>query len=148
MLGVAEVWPVLASRGDVPASAGRDGGRLERWRRIAVSAAKQCGRAAVPAVAPPATLAACLARDHSDLRLFLTEPEVEEPAADAGVLTRRGAIGSALLLVGPEGGWTFEELSQARGAGCVPLTLGRRTLRADAAPLVALSVLFYVLGEF
>jgi 16S rRNA (uracil1498-N3)-methyltransferase len=51
-----------------------------------------------------------------------------------------------LLLVGPEGGWAEAEVDLALAAGCLPLSLGPRTLRADAAPLVALSVLQYAWG--
>jgi 16S rRNA (uracil1498-N3)-methyltransferase len=51
------------------------------------------------------------------------------------------------VLIGPEGGWTPDEVADALAAGCVPVTLGPRTLRADAAPLVALSVLQYVWGD-
>ena len=52
------------------------------------------------------------------------------------------------MLVGPEGGWADEEVGAALAAGCLPVTLGPRTLRADAAPLVALSVLQYVWGRY
>jgi 16S rRNA (uracil1498-N3)-methyltransferase len=58
----------------------------------------------------------------------------------------RGAD-SVLLLVGPEGGWDRAELDLAFSNNCRPLTLGGRTLRADAAPLVSLSVLLHALGE-
>jgi 16S rRNA (uracil1498-N3)-methyltransferase len=53
---------------------------------------------------------------------------------------------SAVVLVGPEGGWADEDLAVAREAGCLPISLGPRTLRADAAALVALSVLQHVWG--
>lgn len=156
MLGVTAVRPVLARRSDVPPAAARRGGRLDRWQRVAVSSAKQCGRAVVPDVLPAADLAACLAADTSALRLLLAEPSIDDGLAPlAGgrqgtVLDSEGspAPTSVFVLVGPEGGWSDEELAVARTFGCRRLTLGGRTLRADAAALVALSVLFHALGEF
>ena len=57
------------------------------------------------------------------------------------------APASATMLVGPEGGWTEDEVALAIEAGCLPVSLGPRTLRADAAAIVALSVMFHVWGE-
>jgi 16S rRNA (uracil1498-N3)-methyltransferase len=145
MMGVAAIQPLLSARTDVPASAFTKGRRVDRWHRIAVASAKQCGRAVVPAVRPPLSLADCLGSDESDTRLMLVEPA----AAMSGIapLPVRAAPASATLLVGPEGGWADEEVVLAFAAGCLPMSLGPRTLRADAAPLVALSVLQCVWGE-
>jgi 16S rRNA (uracil1498-N3)-methyltransferase len=54
---------------------------------------------------------------------------------------------SASLLVGPEGGWSAAEIEAAMRAGCIPITLGRRTLRADAVPIVAIGLLQFVWGD-
>jgi 16S rRNA (uracil1498-N3)-methyltransferase len=145
MMGVAAVQPLLTARTDVPAAAFARGGRLERWRRIAISSAKQCGRAVVPEICEPLLLAACLEADRSELRVMLVEPSAAalEPAATP--LPRR--VASAAVLIGPEGGWAADEVSAAVTAGCRTVTLGGRTLRADATPLVALSVLQYVWGD-
>jgi len=62
-------------------------------------------------------------------------------------LEARPAPATSSLLIGPEGGWTAGEIAQARQHGFLPLTLGTLTLRADAAPLVALSVLLFAWGE-
>jgi 16S rRNA (uracil1498-N3)-methyltransferase len=56
-------------------------------------------------------------------------------------------VASAIVLIGPEGGWAAEEVSAAVAAGCATVTLGPRTLRADATPLVALGVLQYFWGD-
>jgi 16S rRNA (uracil1498-N3)-methyltransferase len=146
MLGVAAIQPLITHHTDVPRRAVHRGGRAERWSRIAVSSAKQCGRAVVPDVQDPASLSDCLARDGSDLRLLLAEPST---GAGAGVESRlaRSAVTSVLLLVGPEGGWAPAEIQAATQAGALALTLGRRTLRADATALVALSVLLHLWGE-
>jgi 16S rRNA (uracil1498-N3)-methyltransferase len=72
--------------------------------------------------------------------LLLVEPAAA-PAAGAGASPQAAAPASAVVLVGPEGGWTDQEVALALSAGCTPVSLGPRTLRADAAALVALSVL-------
>jgi 16S rRNA (uracil1498-N3)-methyltransferase len=145
MMGVAAVQPLVTDRTDVPAAAFDRGGRIERWHRIAVASAKQCGRAVVPAIHPPRSLRSCLDEHRCEARALLVEPSMAGPRQDGASLVRRPA--TALLLVGPEGGWTVEEVESGFAAGCVPLTLGPRTLRADAAPLVALSVLLGYWGE-
>ena len=146
MLGITAVRPLLTARVDVPATAFGSGGRVERWRRIAVSSVKQCGRAVVPEVGPPMSLADCLAADHSDVRVLLAEPAAcQGEGLDA--LPAGPAVSSALVLVGPEGGWAPDEVADAMRHGAVVVTLGRRTLRADATALVALSVLLHLWGD-
>ncbi len=144
MMGVASIQPMLTARTDVPEAAFTRGRRLERWQRIAVSSAKQCGRAVVPPVLAPRSLPDCLRAWTTGPALILVEPAAApaEPASwPAG-----GAPASAMLLVGPEGGWTDDEVALSLEAGCVPVSLGPRTLRADAAAIVALSVMFHVWG--
>jgi len=145
MMGVAAIQPLLTARTDVPAAAFSRGRRVDRWQRIAVSSSKQCGRAVVPPVHPPRLLADCLVAAEPGVRLMLVEPAAM-PAGSEGRLLP-AAPDSALLLVGPEGGWADAEVALARSAGCRPVSLGPRTLRADAAALVALSVLQHVWGE-
>jgi len=145
MMGIAAVQPLLTARTDVPPAAFARGGRLERWRRIAIASAKQCGRAVVPEIYPPASLPACLDADRSDVRLLLVEPSASTPQAAASRLPQ--SVASAIVLIGPEGGWAAEEVITAVTAGCGTISLGARTLRADATPLVALSVLQYFWGD-
>jgi 16S rRNA (uracil1498-N3)-methyltransferase len=142
MMGAAAVQPLLTARTDVPASAFSSSRRLERWHRIAVSSAKQCGRAVVPRVLAPQTLTACLAGTRPGITLVLVEPAAASAAAPLG--PPLSAPSSAMVLAGPEGGWADEEIASCVSAGCLPVSLGLRTLRADAAPLVALGVLQYV----
>jgi len=147
MLGAAAVQPVVTARTEISTAALTRGHRRERWERIAVASAKQCGRAVVPAVHAPITLHEALAAVGGTLPApgwFLVEPsagvEPELPrAADAPV--------AATLFIGPEGGWTPDEADRARER-CRPLTLGGRTLRADAAGLVAMSALLALWDGF
>jgi 16S rRNA (uracil1498-N3)-methyltransferase len=145
MLGVAAVQPLLTGRTDVPASAFDHGGRTGRWRRIAIASVKQCGRAVVPEIHAPLSFRACLDAHPCETRIVLVEPSAAGRAPDTARVPRTPA--SALVLVGPEGGWEPDEVTQAVRAGCVPMTLGPRTLRADAAPIVALSLLMQYWGE-
>jgi 16S rRNA (uracil1498-N3)-methyltransferase len=145
MMGVAAVQPVLTDRTDVPASAFDHGGRTGRWRRIAIASVKQCGRAVVPEIHPPLSLRACLDAHRCEAGVVLVEPSAAGRAPETGSVPRGPA--SALVIVGPEGGWEPDEVAKAVRAGCVPMTLGPRTLRADAAPIVALSVLMQYWGE-
>ena len=145
MLGVAVIQPLLTLRANVPASAWRQGGAVARWQRIAVASAKQCRRAVVPEVRPPLELEGFVGVDESALRICLVEPN---PRSDKirglGVLRADATPRSATVAIGPEGGWTEEEIALATAHGFVPLTLGDRTLRADAAPIAAVAVLQFL----
>lgn len=147
MLGVAAIQPLLTERTDVPGSAFGTGVRFERWRRIAVSSVKQCGRAVVPALSAPESFEACVRRDFVGLRIMLAEPGAADDAMTGEALRALGPPASAQVLVGPEGGWAPGEVAMAREAGCRLVTLGQRTLRADAVPLVALGVLQFLWGD-
>lgn len=150
MMGVAAIQPVVTARTEVTLTALQRGRRRARWQRIAVSSAKQCGRATVPPVLDPrafADVAAGLAA------MALPGPGlmfVEPSAADgASALSELAAPPprETTILIGPEGGWTPEEIERA-SAACRLVTLGGRTLRADAMALVALAALFAVWKEF
>jgi 16S rRNA (uracil1498-N3)-methyltransferase len=144
MLGAAAIQPTLTARTEVPPRAALRGGRTERWHRVAVSSAKQCGRAVVPGVHAPLPLREALAAAGDSVKLILVEPSASPSTPASGLPA--AAPRSAVVLVGPEGGWADEDLAVAREAGCLPISLGPRTLRADAAASVALSVLQYVWG--
>ena len=143
-LGVTGIVPLLSQRTQ-PGGEERAGGRLgDRWRGIAVASAKQCGRAVVPEIHAPATFRRFLehARSHA-VRLLLVEPAAAGSAARGGADALRSGSrpAAAALAIGPEGGWTDNEIRAAEEAGFRPLTLGRRTLRAEIAPLAALAIL-------
>ena len=142
MMGVSAMQLLVSARTEVPAPAWSRGRRLERWQRIAVSSAKQCGRAVVPAVLAPAPLGDVLAAaEPSAARLMLVEPSAARAGPETALPAEAPA--AAVVLVGPEGGWSAEDLALAMASGCLRLSLGPRTLRADAAAVVALSVMQY-----
>ena len=138
-LGVAAIVPMATAHVAVPPRAWQSGAAVERWQRVAVAAAKQCGRAVVPAVRPVSTLEDVLsAGAGADAMWLCAEPIVAEGQTTNA--DRRGA--SALVLVGPEGGWSEQEVQLALRAGAGLFNLGPRTLRAELAPIVALSSLW------
>ncbi len=149
MMGVAAIEPLITER---TVAHTKPGGAPARWRRIAVTSAKQCRRAVVPTIGGAMTFDDWLARGAADVKLILVEPTAAHAAdtngpdaVDSADLRRRPA--SAAVMVGPEGGWSPDEIRRARGAGYRPLTLGRRTLRADAVPVVAIAVLQFLWGD-
>ncbi|HXH25175.1 MAG TPA: 16S rRNA (uracil(1498)-N(3))-methyltransferase [Vicinamibacterales bacterium] len=150
MMGVAAIQPLVSARAETTLGAVRRGRRRERWERIAVASAKQCGRAVVPVVLEPRPFdelpGAVAARELPGPAFMLVEPAASLEAARLGDL-EAAAPQEATVIVGPEGGWTPEEVSRASTA-CGLVTLGGRTLRADAAALVALAALFQRWGEF
>jgi 16S rRNA (uracil1498-N3)-methyltransferase len=148
MLGVAAIVPLVSGRTEISNSRLMASGRVERWQRIAVASVKQCGRAFVPVVHPPLTLEACFRSVLTARRFLLAEPGLSSTGA-VGVhsLLAEPAPKSAMLIVGPEGGWTDEETALANRAGCVTLTLGPRTLRADAAAAVGITALQCAWGD-
>ncbi len=148
MMGVAAIQPVVTARTQVSLAALRRGAALDRWRRVAVASVKQCRRAVVPVIHTPCALDTFVRTGGGagTLRLMLIEP-------GGGATGTRGALAelprpaAAHLLVGPEGGWAAEEVEAAVANGWTPMTLGRRTLRADAAPVAAIAVVQFIWND-
>ena len=126
--GVASVLP-LAARRSVRREAGANEAR--RWRRAAAEAAKQCGRATVPEVTDPLSLADAIARTSDCVRL-VGAPGAATPLAAA--LPQRVRVA---LFVGPEGGFDPEEEQALAEAGAAPFGLGPLVLRIETAAVVA-----------
>ena len=121
--------------------------KLERWRRIAKSAAQQCGRVRVPDVAEVLDWNALLATFPRYDRVYVPW-ELAEPAPLRDVLEHDlDGVRSALVVIGPEGGFAADEVGRARDAGARPISLGRRIMRTETAALVVLSALLYARGE-
>jgi 16S rRNA (uracil1498-N3)-methyltransferase len=143
MMGIAAIEPLVTEHTVAHLKEGR---APERWRRIAIASAKQCRRAVVPAIGPGRSFADWLTADSAALRLMLIEPSAAAEGHSPAILAGERPA-SASLLVGPEGGWSVPEIQAAVAAGCVPITLGHRTLRADAIPIVAIGVVQYLWGD-
>jgi 16S rRNA (uracil1498-N3)-methyltransferase len=145
MLGVTAIQPLLTDRAETSAAALSRAKRVDRWQRIAVASAKQCGRAVVPLVTTPVTLADVLADRSNSARVMLVEPQTSAAPLRLHDVPRPSA---ATLIVGPEGGWSEDELQRAEQAGASLVTMGGLTLRADAMPVVALTAVRTLWEDF
>jgi 16S rRNA (uracil1498-N3)-methyltransferase len=137
-LGVRRILPIVSAHVTVPERAWRSDSARARWTRVAIAAARQCRRAVVPDVDPVVSFDSCLDR-RADVTLYMAI-EPERSVAPRGGDDPRPA--SAMVLVGPEGGWSEREVERARDAGARTIDLGPRTLRAELVPAVALSALW------
>jgi len=141
-LGVAAIIALPAERSVVRLDAEGNKKRTDHLRAIAVSACEQCGRNRVPNIELAADLAAALARAPSaDLRLLLA------PEAAQTLVALSQQIKSVSLLIGPEGGFAAEESALCLEHGFKSCRLGPRVLRAETAPLAALSVIQAMAGD-
>jgi len=155
-LGVARVVPALTARTVVTLEWSRWRDRARRWQRVAKEAAKQCGRAVVPPVDVPRSLADALALDEpADLRLCLWEGAIgDEQSGSVPVATLAATLPAALpsgarvhLLVGPEGGLSREEVESARARGWTVVGFGPRILRTETAGPAVIAVLQSRFGD-
>lgn len=147
-VGVSAFVPVITQRSLVR-NAKSAANKRERWERIITEAAEQSGRGRLPRLHEPLLFAEALARAaSSDCTLIPWEK------ATAGTL--RAALRKLpddlrqpiiALFIGPEGGYSEEEIDQATTAGAIPVTLGRRILRTETAAVVAAAVVLYELGD-
>ncbi len=147
MLGVAAIQPIVTKRSETTVAALLRGARVERWRRVALASVKQSRRAVVPEVRMPLTLDTALGEPAVALRIMLVEPGAAVDVEPLSVLQQAPPPSDAIVFVGPEGGWAAEECASAAAHGLRLLSLGSRTLRADAVPVAAISVLQFLWGE-
>ena len=138
-LGVDRITPILARRTEkhLALAAAK---RTDRWRRIALEAAKQSRRSSIPAIADPSPLHAALAAESAPTRILLSEIEQATPLQSALRSSKQTAEAQVALAVGPEGGWTPEELQLFSEQSWQPVTLGPRILRAETAAIAALAI--------
>ena len=136
-LGVAKLIPVVTQRTIVERV------KLERLEAIAIEAAEQCRRTRLPEIAEPVSLAKLLEQRDARRRLYFADENGGELAARAFV------PGAAMILTGPEGGFTDGERAAIRGAtNAVAVSLGPRVLRAETAALAGLAVWMAVAGDW
>ncbi|MBQ8833698.1 MAG: 16S rRNA (uracil(1498)-N(3))-methyltransferase [Oscillospiraceae bacterium] len=120
--------------------------KLERWQKIAASAAEQSGRGRIPQVLTVGSYKEALERAvQADKAILFYE---NERATTLRMALEAGEYKTLSLLTGPEGGLEEKEVQQAQEAGLQVCTLGKRILRCETAPLCALSAVMYASGEF
>jgi 16S rRNA (uracil1498-N3)-methyltransferase len=145
-MGVSAIMPAITARTVVRLDADQRRDRVERWKRISLSAVKQCGTPHIPEIAPIRELPDIL-KDCGKPDLFLVATlEVETtPLADVIGRIDNKKIREVAFLIGPEGDLTANEVALAVSAGAIPVSLGRTVLRSETAAMYALSVLRYEL---
>lgn len=140
-MGVTRIVPLTTERCDVKLKGDREDKRLRHWQSVAVSAAEQCGRARVPDILPVMSVSEWLEHTRDcDVRLVLHHRT--EHALKAIIPPQRLA-----LMIGPEGGLTPEEITQAEQEGFLPVALGPRVLRTETAPVAAMALCQYLWGD-
>jgi 16S rRNA (uracil1498-N3)-methyltransferase len=145
-LGANVILPVVTERTIARPRKERELHQRERWQKIAIEAAQQCGRTDIADVKASVSLdALCEKPPEADLKLVLWEAERERSLKS--VLTDLPPYESIALLVGPEGGFSPSEIEKVQKAGWTPVTLGRRILRAETASLAILAILQYEMSE-
>jgi 16S rRNA (uracil1498-N3)-methyltransferase len=125
-IGVSEFVPLITAR-TIPRHA-----RIDRWQKLALAAMKQSGRSVLPTVRPPLSFADYLAHPTAGAQGIIPHEKVERPLLAEGVLHATKRVAAC---IGPEGGFTDEEVSAAEAAGWNPVSLGRRRLRAETAAI-------------
>jgi 16S rRNA (uracil1498-N3)-methyltransferase len=153
-LGVARITPILARRTEKHLTLAALK-RADRWRRIALESSKQSRRTDIPEIADPSPLSKILDSDSAPVRILLSETEQDLTLATA--LTAQAHLRAQLhhdgwdvnsqpstfrldLAIGPEGGWTPEEMSLFATHAWTPVTLGPRILRAETAAIAAIAI--------
>ena len=144
-LGVTRLVPALCARSTArPSDVAR---KHLRWTEIARQAARQCGRAHLPAVEPAAALAEALGVETSASALRLVAAP-EAPPLSRIETELRADREEVVMVVGPEGGLDEAELALCEKAGFLPVGLGPLTLRTETAPLVLVSLVAYLSGRW
>lgn len=142
-LGVSSIIPLAAGRSEktLIVAAGK---RAERWRRILLESAQQSRRVRLPDLQPVVRPVEAFAQHRSELKILLSERQDAPPLRS--VLTNAKAQELALA-IGPEGGWTEDELTQARKGSFREASLGHLILRAETAVIAGLASVNYALSD-
>ena len=138
-LGVSRVTPLLSENCAVAHKIIHQ--RMSHWRRVIIAACEQCGLNVLPALVPTTQLTDWLTGTNADLKLISL-------LGDYPPIKAVAEINSLSLVTGPEGGFSKAEQEKAIEAGFNAVTFGERTIRAETAPIVALSVSHQVWGDF
>jgi 16S rRNA (uracil1498-N3)-methyltransferase len=144
--GVADFVPIALTRCVSVITEKDTVKKQERWQRIVLEAAKQCGRAEVPAVSRPLSFPKALERLKSH-ELVLVPWEEAEGFGPGKVHEQFSRVRDIAVVIGPEGGIAPEEIDKLKAIGAIPITLGRRILRTETAGLATAVALFALWGD-
>ncbi|MGE5839287.1 MAG: 16S rRNA (uracil(1498)-N(3))-methyltransferase [Deltaproteobacteria bacterium] len=146
-LGVDRILPYVAERSVVKVGGGKSRIKVRRWQEIAQSAAKQADRARPAEILPPQSFDEMMEGLGNEQAMRILLWEQEGVRSLKGLLRSGSAAPGILALVGPEGGFTEREVMGATEAGFVPVSLGRRILRAETAAITLVAILQYEWGD-
>lgn len=144
-MGVSSIVPVAMEHSVVRLEGAKADKKVERWQKIAEAAAKQSKRDIIPQVQAVQTMQQMLT--NNDLQHKIIAYECEDRLGLKTALQSCDNLQELLLIIGPEGGISEFELELARKNGAVPVSLGKRILRAETAGVVALSAILYETGD-
>ena len=145
-LGVTTIVPLVTQQADIRLRDEADANkRVARWQRIALEASKQSGRAVVPEVFSPIPFDSFVQSEAALNGLLFSERDGVSLTKALQETPKEVSIIAAV--VGPEGGWTNEELARARDYGWRIVTMGGRTLRAETAAITVTALLQHVFGD-
>lgn len=139
-LGVTRLVPLMTAHSEFRKAESRDA-RLQRWRRIALEATKQCGRRKLMEVAEVQEFSEFCSSHSNVVRLIFSERGGQE-------LKEIPCTESVLVTIGPEGGWSEQELAFAAANGFLPIQLGNRILRTETAAVAAVTLAQHLFGDF
>ncbi len=144
-LGCFEIIPVVCRRCVVKLEEKKQKSKVQRWQSISEAAAKQSGRRIIPCVHKVMRYSQALSY-AADMDVRLIPYERAEGMAETKKLLGELKPGQKIaVFIGPEGGFEEAEIEEAKNAGVIPVTLGRRILRTETAAITALSWLMYAL---
>jgi 16S rRNA (uracil1498-N3)-methyltransferase len=145
-LGLTTLVPLHTERTVVREASARLGTKMARWQRIAVAAARQCGRRTLLDVQPPMALRDfCVRYASAPVKLVCWEEERQQSMRQA--LESVAGQSPIIIVIGPEGGLTIHEVEMARTAGFTTVSLGPHLLRTETAAIVLTGIVRYSLGE-
>lgn len=143
-LGVTRLVPLITEHSDVRKIEERAEHRLQRWRRIALEAVKQCGRRRLVEIVEPVNAGKFFEAADEQVRWIFSERggrSLREMAIECAPSP------SVMLTIAPEGGWSDAELESAVSHGFIPIHLGRRILRTETAAIAAVALAQHLFGD-
>ena len=144
-LGAASIAPLLSERTVVQADDGEALRKREKWQRVAIEAAKQCGQNWLPEVAKPVTPKEFFQNSRGFDLMLIASLQSDSRHLKQVLAAQSAAPKQVLILVGPEGDFTPAEMSLAKTHGCAPISLGPIILRTETAAIYCLSILSHEL---
>ena len=140
-LGVSTIQPLTSHRVEVRLDEKRLAKRMTHWQGVATSACEQSGRATIPEIRTPVSLSQWISASSDSSRVVLS------PFAETGLSSLPISGDTIALLIGPEGGFSDDEINELKAADITPVSLGPRVLRTETAGPAAIAVLQAMAGD-